>query len=272
MAGGSRAVRVPITSNEVRMSNPIRDEWRSDDGSVRLILGDCLEVLPTLSGIDAVVTDPPYDVVAAGGGIGAKRQYLKEIEGFTDCGFDPAVVAGFPNWMVFCTAKQIPGMFAHVCDRRWMLITWNKPNPTPLCNGNYLPDTEYIFHCWSRGGLHGDFRDKSRFIVYPSQHGLDHPNEKPLPVMTKLVRNAAKRQGVIADPFMGSGTTGVACVRTGRRFVGIEIEPKYWEIAVRRVRAELERFPLFEAASRPRQLELLDAGDGSVSVSVDCPG
>jgi tRNA G10 N-methylase Trm11 len=74
----------------------------------------------------------------------------------------------------------------------------------------------------------------------------------------------------IADPFAGSGTTGVACVRTGRRFVGIEIERNYWEIAVRRVRAELERFPLFETASRPRQLELLDAG--AVSVSVDCPG
>jgi tRNA G10 N-methylase Trm11 len=75
----------------------------------------------------------------------------------------------------------------------------------------------------------------------------------------------------VFDPFMGSGTTGVACVRTGRRFMGIEIERKYWEIAVRRVRAELERFPLFEPATRPRQLELLDPGAVSVSIP-DCPG
>ena len=60
----------------------------------------------------------------------------------------------------------------------------------------------------------------------------------------------------ICDPYMGSGTTGVACIRTGRRFLGIEIERKYWEIAVKRCKAELERFPLFEPPS-PKQTELV---------------
>lgn len=166
--------------------------------------------------------------------------------------------------MVFCTAKQIPGMFAHVGDRRWMLITWNKPNPTPLCNGNYLPDTEYVFHCWSRGGLHGECRDKSRFIVYPSQQGLEHPNQKPLVVMRKLVTNAVQQGGVVLDPYMGTASTGVACIQTGRRFIGIEIEPTapghpdYFGIAVTRCQRELERFPLFER-EKPRQLTLQDS-------------
>ena len=62
--------------------------------------------------------------------------------------------------------------------------------------------------------------------------------------------------GTVADPYMGSGTTGVACIRTGRRFVGIEIEEKYFRIAVKRIKAELERFPLFEPP-KPKQLELI---------------
>jgi site-specific DNA-methyltransferase (adenine-specific) len=84
-----------------------------------------------------------------------------------------------------------------------------------------------------------------------------YPTEKPFSLVEEIILNSTQPGEWVLDPFAGSGTTGVACVRTGRRFVGIEIEPKYWEIAVRRVRAELERFPLFEPAARPRQLELL---------------
>lgn len=207
-------------------------------GDCTLYLGDCLDILPTLApgSVDAVVTDPPYDIIATGAGIGGRRQYLKDIQGFTDVGFDPSIVSGFKNWMVFCAAKQLPGMFKYVGDRRWMIVTWNKPNPTPLCNGNYLPDVEYIFHCWSSGCLYGDYRDKSRFIVYPAQQNLDHPNEKPLRVMQKLIRNASDKGQTVLDPFMGSGTTGVACVQTGRKFIGIEIDPGYFDIAVKRIK------------------------------------
>jgi site-specific DNA-methyltransferase (adenine-specific) len=72
--------------------------------------------------------------------------------------------------------------------------------------------------------------------------------------MEKLVSTCRES---VADPYMGSGTTGVACVRTGRRFIGIEIERSYWEIAVRRVRAELERFPLLEPKPK-RQREIME--------------
>lgn len=224
----------------------IEPTWQTADGRVRLYLGDCLDILPTLGGIDAVVTDPPYEITATGGGIGADRKYLADIDGFTDCGFDPSVVATFPNWMAFCTAKQLPGMFSHVGERRWMIITWNKPNPAPLCCGNYLPDTEYIFHCWTPGNLFGECGDKSRFVVLPARQGLAHPNEKPLALMRKLVRNASDVGKVVCDPYMGSGTTGLACVDSGRSFVGIERERKYFAIAKRRIEAELNRHPMFE--------------------------
>ena len=230
-------------------------------GHCRLICGDCLMVLPSLSGVDAIVTDPPYEITATGGGIVRSRQYLADITDFTDCGFDPSVVSSFPNWMAFCTLKQIPGMFAHVGDRRWMIITWNKPNPTPLCCGNYLPDTEYIFHCFKSGQLFGEYADKSRFIVYPAQQGLSHPNEKPLPVMLKCVRNASDVGQLVCDPFMGSGTTGLACIETGRRFIGIERGEAEFENAERRIRnawqLKCSELP-FEKPEPMRQLELLD--------------
>lgn len=205
-------------------------------GPCRLLLGDCRDIVPFLTGVNAAVTDPPYEIVMTGGGIGAKRQYTKDTTGFTDCGFDYSILNEFSNWMCFGTLKQVPKLIECSSGKRWMLVTWNKPNPTPLCNGNYLPDTEYIVHAWRRGELHGDYSDKSRFIVHPVNDVEDgrHPNEKPLRVIKKLVRLATAEGGHICDPFMGSGTTGVACIKTGRNFTGIEIDEKYYEIAVRR--------------------------------------
>ena len=212
---------------------------------ITLYCGNCLDILPTLTGIDAVITDPPYEIVATGGGIGAKRQYLHDTAGFTDCGFDYRVLSPFDNWVCFGSLKQVPKLIEQVADRRWMLVTWNKPNPTPLSNGNYLPDTEYIIHAW-RGKLYGEYRDKARFIVHPAgdTEGGNHPNEKPVRVVTKMVRMASALGATVLDPFMGSGTTGVACIRTGRKFIGIEIDPTHYATACRRIDNELQQMPL----------------------------
>lgn len=218
--------------------------WTSPCGSATLYCADCLAVLPTLEkgSVDACVTDPPYEITASGGGIGATRKDLHATEGFTDGGFDYETLRHFDNWMCFGTMRQVPKLIECAADRRWMLVTWNKPNPCPLVNGNYLPDTEYIIHAWRRGGLHGGFEDRARYIVHPlgdKEHG-EHPNEKPMKVMYKCVRLASRDGGAILDPYMGSGTTGVACIRTGRKFIGIEIEPKYFDIAKRRIQSAIK--------------------------------
>jgi DNA modification methylase len=207
-------------------------------GNATLWLGDCRDILPTLGKVDVCLTDPPYEIVMTGGGIGAKRQYTRDTTGFTDCGFDYQILDKFNNWACFGTLKQVPQLIEKVGDRRWMLVTWNKPNPTPLCNGNYLPDTEYIVHAWRKGGLHGGYKDKSRFIVHPVNDVEDgtHPNEKPLRVMYKMVNLVSGSGSIVLDPFMGSGTTGVAAIQLGRKFIGIEIDPTYFEIACRRIR------------------------------------
>jgi len=205
----------------------------SDD--VTIIRGDCRDVLPVEC--DAVVTDPPYVIEMRGGGIGAERVYTSKIRGFTDGGFDTDILSGFDNWTVFCGIRQLREMLELASVRRWMLITWNKPNPTPLSNGNYLPDTEYIVHSFPSGGLRGEYRDRARFIVYPARQGNPHPNQKPLPIMVKCVKCATSEGATVLDPYMGSGTTGIACIRTGRKFIGIEKDPRYFDMA----RARLER-------------------------------
>ena len=217
-----------------------------DDGNGIVIYhGDCREVLPTLDAeaVDLLLTDPPYEMVASGGGIGAKRDYLHDIEDFTDCGFDVDLLTPFKSWACFCAKVQLQKLIAATGDRRWMLVTWNKPNPTPLSNGNYLPDTEYIVHAFAPKRLFGEFRDKSRFIVHPvEKNGFGHPNVKPIPVVAKMIRLGTTEGDLILDPFMGSGTTLRAAKDLGRQCVGIEIEERYCEIAARRLEQNVFAF------------------------------
>ena len=197
--------------------------------------GDCKEILPLIQA-DVVITDPPYEIVARGGGIGAQRDYLSEIEGFTDCGFDVDLISGFDRWVVFCALKQVPKLAA-AARKRWSLITWNKPDPAPLINGNYLPDTEYIVHSFRDGGdLHGKFEDRRRWILHPgSQRKHGHPNEKPTAVMYRVISVSSAVGETVVDPFSGSGSTLVAARDMGRRAIGIEIEERWCEIAAKRL-------------------------------------
>lgn len=243
--------------------NPIKDEWRSDDGSVRLILGDALEVLPTLDGLDAIVTDPPYGMKRNGnsgrfsGGhrVNSHRRWPGPDRGDVagdDRPFDPTPWLTFPRVVVWGAnhyARSLPV---------GTTLVWIKRLDDAF--GSFLSDAEIA---WMKGG-HGVYcrRDLSN---YGETATWAHPCQKPLGIMQWCLERAKVPTGaIVLDPYMGSASTGVACIRTGRRFIGIEIEPSapghpdYFGIAVRRIRAELKRFPLFEAASRPRQLELLE--------------
>lgn len=214
------------------------------DDSVTIYHGDCREVLPSVGVVDLVITDPPYELVASGGGIGAKRQYLADIHGHLDGGFDPSLLDAFPNWFCFCGKAQLRELLNRAESGRWMLLTWNKPNPTPLTNANYLPDTEYIVHRFeSSARLFGGYGDKARFIVHPVERNVfDHPTVKPLAVVAKLVRLGSQQGETVLDPFMGSGTTLRAAKDLGRKAIGIEISERYCEIAALRMGQEVLDF------------------------------
>lgn len=226
-----------------------RVEQLSD--SVTLHLGDCRQILPTLGTIDAVVSDPPYGM--------AWNTDSRRFSGFKSgestrgegrawgaiqqdhVPFDPAPYLAFPEcilWGANHFGARLPV---------GSTLVWIK-KPAHLY-GTFLSDAEIG---WAKGG-HGvyvfdvSFPNSSRVI-----EGLEgkaaHPTQKPIDLMIACVERVKGRR--ILDPYMGSGTTGVACVRLGRRFIGIEIEPRYFDIACRRIADELKR-PRLELAPAP---------------------
>jgi site-specific DNA-methyltransferase (adenine-specific) len=237
----------------------IKGEWVSPDGSVRLILGDCLQVLPMLSGIDAVVTDPPYGIGYQHSGgeranwRGRRGRYeatrkFDKIEG-DDAIFDPEPLLAWPclMWGADHYEDRLP-------NGSW--LCWDKCDETG-------PDDSFVDGEFAWCSEKGIKRNVFRYLwkgLCCVKAGEDngrrvHPTQKPWRLMAWCLGHVPG--SMIVDPYMGSGTTGVACVRTGRRFVGIEIEPKYYAIAKRRIQAELSRFPLFEP-QRQKQAGLFD--------------
>jgi site-specific DNA-methyltransferase (adenine-specific) len=206
--------------------------------------GDCREILPNLPKVDLVLTDPPYIVGANGCGLAGDRAYLHDItQANLDRGFDSLLLEQHDNWFCFCGKQQLYDVVGRALCGNWMLITWCKKNPTPLTNNNYLPDTEYIVHKYSKGRLFGEYKDKSRFYVSNTgKSPYDHPTVKPTSLIIKLLRLGTQERDTVLDPFMGSGTTLVAAKQLGRKAIGIEIEEKYCEIAVNRLAQEVLNF------------------------------
>lgn len=231
-------------------------------GNCTLYRADCAEVLPHLPPAAALVTDPPYELAAKGGGLAGDRQHLKDIAALgIDKGFDDAMLDGFQNWVCFCSRKQLLKIIQRAEKRKWMLITWNKTTPAPLTNNNYLPDTEYIVHCYSEGRLFGGYQDKARFYVSPGMNANEkygHPTAKPVALMIKLLRLCSQPGDLILDPFMGSGTTGVACVKQERHFIGIEVNQQHFESACKRIEAANSQPDMFVTPVLPQHQQAME--------------
>jgi site-specific DNA-methyltransferase (adenine-specific) len=211
------------------------------DSAVALYHGNSYELLPSLAAetnFQLMLTDPPYEMEMGGAGCFKDRQYKKDIEGFTDGGFDMSILDACPNWFCFCSKDQLVELMQRASVRRWMLLTWNKSNPTPFVNQTYLPDTEYIVHSFQVGRLFGEYADKARYIYRPATQNKDHPNEKPIEVLAKLIRLGTEQGDTIVDPFGGSGMTGVAAKSLGRKCVLIEREEWCCEVAARKLGQE----------------------------------
>lgn len=211
-------------------------------GLATLYLGDAYEIRPTLGGFAADVMDPPYAFDTSGGGrFRAARGHTDQIadEGM-DQGFDHRIINSLlcGSVVVFCHNDQVPALSAYLAGsfHRFAICAWIKTNPMPVANKHYQPDSEIYIHAWLRG-FHpaGELADKKRHIIAPvgRMGDHDHPTVKPIAVMEKIVRNITGTS--ICDPFMGTGSTGVAAVKAGRRFAGIEKNPKHFDTACRRI-------------------------------------
>lgn len=217
-------------------------------GRATLFRGDCYKLLRELGRFDALVTDPPYIIRTSGGGHFRKaRGHTAQIaaEGL-DQGFDLSIInpLQFGTAVAFCHNDQLADLLPHLrgCYERQVVCFWRKTNPMPVANKHYQPDSEIWVHAWSGDYFpRGDLADKKR--VWEGAAGrraeFGHPTVKPLDLMRKIVRNTAGDS--ICDPFMGTGTTGVAAIEAGRSFIGIEHNPVHWQTAVDRITQAVEK-------------------------------
>lgn len=217
-------------------------------GPHRLYLGDAYALRPTLGWMDADILDPPYKIRAEGGG-----QYRKDRPRFDQIvaeelhkDFDRSIINPLQCGaaIVFASNDQLADLLAHLRGNfhRYALCIWQKTNPQPIANKNYRTDVEFYIHAW-RADHHpiGTVSEKLRVTTTGAPRGkmrFGHATPKPDVLMSKIVGNAAGR--TICDPFMGTGATGIAAIRAGRIFTGIEHNPRHFETAVRRITAAYE--------------------------------
>jgi DNA modification methylase len=242
-------------------------------GDCTLYLGDCREILPTLGPIDAVITDPPYGVNLGQCGDPRGGSHGKNLRGYDG----PASDDSYENF----TEQIVPRLNASL-DAAKRALVWSGPHiheqrkPDAIggvfCSAGtgrtvwgfkqFLPALLYGMSPTVAEGRGATCPTAFASSETPSADSKGHPVPKPLGWMKWSVRLASLPGQTVLDPFMGSGTTGVACAKMGRKFIGIEVEETYFNIACLRIAAAYAQPDLFvEAAVKAEQLDML--GDAS---------
>jgi site-specific DNA-methyltransferase (adenine-specific) len=230
-------------------------------GACTLYHGDCRDILPTLQGVGAIVTDPPYGINyrsnhnSSRRGEWAKWSRHENMPGIIgdDAPLDPAPLLAFDVPTVifggnYCADRLPPSRCWIVWDKRDG-ISPNNQADCELAWTNLNKPARLHRQMWS-----GLLRAGAENI---SKSSKEHPHQKPLALMEACISYAGG--GTVLDPFMGSGTTGVACVKLGRPFIGIEIDKTYFDIACRRIEEAYAQPDMFVAAPerKPEQMSLV---------------
>ena len=228
-------------------------------GNATLWLGDCREVLPKIERSAALISDPPYGIgyvhsgnnprksKVLGGGLVSHGAKVAPIIG-DDQPFDPALFLDFSHVLLFGAnhfAQRLPS------SGSWMV--WDKS--PGILSGDSFVDSEFIWtstkgvkrnvfrHLWK--GLLADKISEDLPGRNPNTWRRHHPSMKPVALMEWCIATAAGQSGLIVDPYMGSGTTGVAALRMGRNFVGVEMDRGYFDIACERIERAQRQERLF---------------------------
>jgi len=255
-------------------------------GDCTLYNGDCLEVMAGLGPVSHVISDPPYEDELHNAIGRIRRNDGREM--ITDLGFDgvnadraaiaKAVVSLSTGWAIlFTLAEGVRAWRDELqanCAKYDTCLAWVKPDSTPRMNGQ---GAARGFECavtawchtgyrkWNAGGKRGVYTH----LTNDRNRDGRHPTEKPVPLMAELLADFTNPGETILDPFMGSGTTGVACAKMARRFIGIELDPRYFDIACERIAKAYSQGVMF--VDRPKKVKPADmfaANDNAAATQV----
>lgn len=222
----------------------------------KVINGDCYKIIKDIpdKSIDCVYIDIPYLYDQGGGhhsqlGKQIERKRLELDENNISSGIDYKIfdelvrVMKKVNIFIWCSKSQIIDIMKYFLDNKkcyFEILTWNKTNPTPSTNNNWLPDIEYCLYFREQGVLVNDGYDlKSKWYISPlnqnDKERFKHPTIKPLPLVERHLKHTTKENDIVLDCFCGSGTTCVACKNIKRRFIGIELNEKWYKVAADRL-------------------------------------
>jgi len=222
----------------------------------QLYLGDCLEGMAGLAdlSVDHVITDPPYDEHTHGNAKSSKGDIQIDFAHVTSTAFLAEIGRISRRWqIVFCALEQL-GDYKRAAGVQWVRSgLYVRTNGTPQLTGDrpaQAAEGIFIGHRsgrkrWNGGGNRALWQG-------PREMNGEHPTQKPLWLMEALILDFTEPGDLVCDPYMGSGTTGVAAIRLGRRFLGFERNERYYEMATRRISGTKEQRTLFPATMGQR--------------------
>lgn len=223
-------------------------------GDCTLYRADCAEVLPTLGRVDAVVTDPPYGIdfgsfnrtnkKANGERYKADKYHNSDWDKQFDLSPYLPLLQSLADELVIWGGNYFPCLWQQPVKS---VVFWNKHQPCKNFSAGELAWTNI-----DTPARHIDFPYYGNVEGKTSASTKEHPTQKPVAVMRECIGYLKGEAQTILDPFMGSGTTGVACIKMGRKFIGIEREPEYFEIACKRIRDAYAQPDMFINPPKPK--------------------
>jgi len=245
------------------VENPIKKEVII--GDCRLLLGDCLEIMPLIEDYDCIISDPPYELRNNFGEsklFGTRvMEFHFDIPGVTKNVVVPVLSLALKNknvksFHIFCGFEQFGNISEVAFSNKFKAKPWLKKKlcPPAALPKNWWPNAvELAIYGYRTGAYFGDNNTKrTNLMEFDSYRNgirkwekIEHPTQKFLPMISYIVDSICDPKYISIDPFMGSGTTGVACALAGRKFTGIEKEEKYFDIACKRIEEAYKQPDLF---------------------------
>lgn len=225
---------------------------------IQLINGEAVTEMKKLpdNSIDFVLIDPPYELDNHGGGKTnfAQRKLVKDLHiDFISNGFEMGKVfteiervSKTMNMICFCSNKQVSKIMNYWEQKKYSvtLLVWQKTNPVPFGNGKYISDLEFMVFVRGKKAIYNSigYKDQLKTFTYPAPSSKKriHPTEKPQEILERLIKIHSNEGSTVLDCFGGSFSTGLACLKLNRNFIGIEIDTDIYNTAKKRLEEKKE--------------------------------